>query len=127
MGVFGSSGDPDPAQLFDLLSQCTVLRGWASEHDVVLDDAPESLAALDQQIDGWSAEPGIGPRLGHEVGCYLGTAIVKNVPGSVWRAWPNGHPVVRLRSGRDLDVLAEVEQRIASRHGTLTAIYSEAK
>jgi SAM-dependent methyltransferase len=32
--------------------------------------------------------------------------IVATIAGARWRLWPNGHPVVRLASGRDLDVAA---------------------
>ncbi|MBB2890329.1 DUF6278 family protein [Flexivirga oryzae] len=127
VGVFGPSSDVDPAQLVELLGECKALRGWAREHDVVLDDTPGSLLGLDQQLDAWSAEPGIGPRLGNEVGCYLGTVIVKNIPGSAWRAWPNGHPVVHLRSGRDLDVIAEAAHRMRSRRRSLSEMYNDVR
>jgi hypothetical protein len=30
---------------------------------------------------------------------------VRAVPGAVWEIWPNGRPVVRLASGRELDVV----------------------
>ncbi|TWP34841.1 DUF6278 family protein [Leekyejoonella antrihumi] len=125
MAVFGPSGNVDSAQLFDLMGRCEALRAWARDHGVVLDDTPGSLAGLDERVDVWSAEPDIGPRLGHEVGGYLGTVIVTNVPGAAWRAWPNGHPVVRQPSGRDVDVMARAARRIASHHGTLASIYTD--
>jgi len=125
--VFGSAGFDDPAQLLELLGRCDALRAWASNHGIVLDDGPDSLPVLDRQVDAWSAEPGIGPRLGNEVGHYLGTVIVKHIPGAVWQVWPNGHPVIRLPSARDLDVIAQVERRVTSHHGTLTSIYTDAR
>lgn len=127
VAVYGPAGHDEPAQLLDVLGRCEGLRAWARERDIVLDDGPESLAVLDRQIDAWSADPSIGPRLGNEVGCYLGTVIAKHVPGAVWRAWPNGHPVVRLRSGRDLDVIALAAQRVSSHQGSLPSIYTNAR
>lgn len=125
--VFGPAGFDEPDQLRNLLAQFAALRTWAGNHDIVLDGAPESLPALDRQLDAWSPEPDIGPRLGNEVGHYLGTVIVKHVPGSAWHVWPNGHPVVRLRSGNDLDVIAQVHRRLTSHEGTLVSIYAAAR
>jgi hypothetical protein len=64
--------------------------------------------------------------LGNEIGLYLGTVIVRNVLGARWHAWPNGHPVVRLHSGRELDVIALVGQRLRDGGPELLSIYSEA-
>ncbi|MGH3263242.1 MAG: DUF6278 family protein [Trebonia sp.] len=125
--VFGASGAGEPARLLELLGRCELLRARAGSHGIALDDEPGSLPALDGQVDAWSTDPGIGPRLGNEVGCYLGTVIVRHVPGAVGRAWPNGHPVVRLPSARDLDVIAQAERRVTSHHGTLTSIYTAAR
>jgi len=125
--VFGLAGFDEPDQLLYLFAQCVALRTWAGIRDIVMDDAPESLPALDRTLDAWSAEPDIGPRLGSEVGQYLGTVIVKCVPGAAWRVWPNGHPVVRLPSGNDLDVIAQVSRRLTSHEGTLMSIYAAAR
>ncbi|MPZ67373.1 MAG: hypothetical protein GEU83_18350 [Pseudonocardiaceae bacterium] len=103
------------------------LRTWASSYGVVaLIDDPEDLSALERHLDAWAIAPEIGPSLGNEVGLYLGTVIVKNVPGAGWLAWPNGHPVVRLQSGRDLDVIALADQRLAGEGWDLPTIYTDA-
>jgi hypothetical protein len=40
--------------------------------------------------------------------------IVSTIHAAHWRLWPNGHPVVRLASGRDLDVIALANDRLRS-------------
>lgn len=57
-----------------------------------MEDDPDGLAVLDRLLDAWSTQPGIGACLGNETGYYVGTVIVKHVPGARWRVWPNGHP-----------------------------------
>ncbi len=44
-------------------------------------------------MDAWSADPELGSLLGNEIGTYLGTVIVKRIPGAAWKVWSNGHPV----------------------------------
>lgn len=124
--AFGPSSD-DPSQLLELLGKCEALRAHASERGIDLDDGPASLVGLDDEVDSWNADPSTGRRLSNEIGCYLGTVIVKQVPGAFWRTWPNGHPVVRLPSGRDLDVIAQAERRVSSRSGSLTSIFDGAR
>lgn len=125
--VFGSGGFDEPGQLLILFAQCAALRTWAGSHDLVLDDTPESLPALDRLLDAWSAEPDISPRLGNEVGLYLGSVIVKCVHGAAWHVWPNGHPVVRLPSANDLDLTDQVHRRLTSHEGSLMSIYAAAR
>lgn len=127
MAVYGPSGHAQPVQLLDLLGRCEALRAWASERNIVLDDGPDSLAVLDHQVEAWRSDPCIGPILGNELGCYLGTVIVKHVRGAAWRVWPNGHPVVRLSSGRDRDVIALAAHQVLSHQGSLSSIYTDAR
>lgn len=126
VGVYGSPGFDTPDRLDDLLSRCVPLRQWSNEHGLVLDDGPDSLAALDQRLDAWSADESHHGTvdLPNEVGIYLGTVIVKHVDGSHWRVWPNGHPVVRLRSSRELDVTVMANERFNRTGPGLYAIYS---
>lgn len=126
VAVYSAPNSNDPDRLTELLARCETLRTWASSYGVALPDDPEGLAALDGHLDTWATAPEIGPALGNEVGLYLGAVIVKNVLGAAWQAWPNGHPVVRLRSGRDLDVLALAHQRLAGEGRDLPAIYADA-
>lgn len=120
--VWGPDGAVDPADLFELLGLCSLLRAWADGYGLDLDDGPDSLSTLDRFANIWATEPGGSSALDQSAGHYLGTVIVKHVPGAVWRAWPNGHPVVRLPSGRDLDVIAKA----TSQPGTLALIYKNA-
>ena len=73
---------------------------------VELDDSAASLEALDQLVPRWRDDEESLPWLGNDAGLYLGTVIVRTVPGAVWEIWPNGQPVVRLTSGREIDVVA---------------------
>lgn len=50
--------------------------------------------------------------LASEAGLFLGTVIIASVPRARWQVWPNGHPVVSLSSGHDLDVLAMAHDRV---------------
>lgn len=104
-----------------------MLRAWAGERGILLDDGPDSLAALDAEFDAWDDDARIGSPLGNEVGCYLGTVIVRHVPGAVWSVWPNGHPVVRLQSGRDVDVIAKAGNRLSSGKGSLMSIFAKSR
>ncbi|OEU91660.1 hypothetical protein DB35_09010 [Streptomyces abyssalis] len=99
------SSDPEGAA--QLLSECELLRNQAEDAGVELDDSAESLSALDQLLPRWREDPEVAPWLGSDAGLYLGTVLVRTVPGAAWRLRPDGQPVVRLESGRELDVLEE--------------------
>jgi hypothetical protein len=58
-------------------------------------------------------------------GLYLGTVIVRHYPGARWHIWPNGHPVVRLPSGGDLDMVAAVSNRARTRQPGLAAFCAD--
>jgi hypothetical protein len=109
--------------------RCERLRQWSSDHDLVLDDEPESLTKLDERLDSWNADPSHHGKvdLSNEVGKYLGTVIVKHVAGSKWRVWPNGHPVIRLSSGKDLDVTRLSSERLSHSGQSLDSLYTQAK
>lgn len=111
----GAGGTPAPAEtvtqdpegVAQPLSECELLRHQAEAAGVELDDSAASLAALDQLLPRWRDDPEVAPWLGSDAGLYLGTVIVRTVPGAGWRVWESGRPVVRLPWGRELDVLAE--------------------
>ena len=104
------------------LARCVRLRAWAEERGVVLDDSPESLAELDRRRgDGSEFD-----RLRADLALYLGTVIVAHVASAHWHARPNGHPVVRLRDGTELDVVALVADTRTDAGSTLMAIYQDA-
>jgi len=124
---------PDPEQLADLLGRRDLLRAWARTRGLELEDTPEDLRLLDQALDEAIEEAGGeqgGPlpvvKVGSEAGLFLGTVIVATIPAARWRLWPNGHPVIRLPSGRDLDVVALGNDRVTNGAPLLADIYSAA-
>jgi hypothetical protein len=89
----------------ELLSECELLRAQAEASGVRLDDSAASLEALDQLTPQWRDDPERMTWLGNDAGLYLGTVILHTVPGSSWHVWPGGRPVIRLASGREIDVV----------------------
>jgi hypothetical protein len=100
---------PDPEHLDGLLGRCEQLRTWARAHGFELEGVPDDLGLLDEVLgqasDQVSGELGGSLRMaavGNQAGLFLGTVIIATVADARWRLWPNGHPVVRLSSGRYL-------------------------
>jgi hypothetical protein len=120
---------PNPEHLDGLLGRCEQLRTWTRAHGFGLDGVPDDLALLDQALDQASGELG-GPLritvVGNQAGLFLGTVIIATVPGTRWRLWPNGHPVVRLPSSRDLDVVAMANDRVSKGAPLLADVYADA-
>jgi Family of unknown function (DUF6278) len=124
---------PEAAHLDELLGQCDQLRIFAQAHGFELDRDPDDIGLLDQAfdqgIDLAHSELG-GPLriadLANQAGLYLGTVMTATLPGRRWRLWPNGHPVVCLPSGRDLDVVALANNRVSKGLPRLTSIYASA-
>jgi hypothetical protein len=61
-----------------------------------------------------------------EAGLFLGTVIIATIPDARWRVWPNGHPVVCLSPGRDLDVVAMAHDRVTKGAPLLATVYAGA-
>ncbi|MEO3974520.1 DUF6278 family protein [Streptomyces sp. CAU 1734] len=123
------AADTDPeraAAIAELLSECELLRVRAERLGLVLDDSPESLAALDQLPPRWRDDPEELPWLGNDAGLYLGTVIVRTVPGASWHIWPAGHPVVRLASGREIGVVEAGLEWAVNGAPELSQVYAEA-
>jgi hypothetical protein len=118
-------GAHDPEGLAELLAECELLRSHASRAGVQLDDTPASLEELDQVVPRWRDDPEILEWLGNDAGLYLGTVIVRTVPGAVWEIWPDGQPVVRLASGREFDVVASGHEWASSGVPELSQLYGE--
>ncbi|MFJ9823990.1 DUF6278 family protein [Streptomyces sp. NPDC101160] len=118
--------DRDPAGAAELLAECELLRTRAQEAGVRLDDTPRSLAALDQLPPRWREDPEELPWFGNDAGLYLGTVVVRTVPGAGWRLRPDGQPVVRLASGREIDVVAAGLDWASTGIPELSQIYGEA-
>ena len=138
-----NSGDPvlpaDPESIAALLSECELLRDQASRAGVTLDDSAASLEALDQLLPLWREDEGTrgdqgtrGDRddepltwLGNDAGLYLGTVLVRTVPGARWELRPGGLPVVRLLSGREFDVVGSGQEWAANGAPELSQVYAE--
>ena len=58
-------------------------------------------------------------------GLYLGTVIVRTVPGAAWDIWPSGQPVVRLESGREIDVVSAGLDWAMAGSPELSQVYAE--
>ncbi|MFI0965092.1 DUF6278 family protein [Streptomyces sp. NPDC021080] len=97
--------EDDPVGVAELLSECELLRSQAASVGLELDDTPASLVALDQLLPLWRDDPEALPWLGNDAGLYLGTVVVRTVPGASWHVWPGGSPAVRLPSGREIPVV----------------------
>ncbi|MEU9099786.1 DUF6278 family protein [Streptomyces sp. NPDC048361] len=116
----------DPQGVAEVLSECELLRTRAWQNSLELDDSPASLDALDQLTPRWREDPEELPWLGNDAGLYLGTVIVRTVPGACWDVWPSGQPVVRLASGREIDVVDAGLTWAATGAPELFQVYAEA-
>ncbi|GAA0630697.1 DUF6278 family protein [Streptomyces thermocarboxydovorans] len=119
------AGLPDPEGIAELLAECELLRSQASRAGVRLDDSPASLEALDQLVPGWREDEETLTWLGNDAGLYLGTVIVRTVPGAAWEIRSDGQPVVRLASGREFDVVDAGHAWAASGVPELSQLYAE--
>jgi hypothetical protein len=124
VAVFSDS-ESDREGVAELLSECELLRSQAQRAGVELDDSAGSLEALDQLLPRWRDDEESLHWLGNDAGLYLGTVIVRTVPGAFWEIWPNGQPVVRLTSGREIDVVASGHDWAASGVPELSQLYAE--
>jgi hypothetical protein len=120
---------PGPDVLRDLLGDCDRLQDWARLLGFGLQPEPADLALLDEAIDRVIDQHGRHTQMsaiGNEAGQFLGAVLVSTIRGAHWRLWPNGHPVVRLASGHDLDVIALAHDRVGSGLPRLADIYADA-
>ena len=126
VAVYGA-GQNDAGRLDELLGRCERLRASARVKGLELTGAPEDLGLLDQAIGRATAESDNRwlAAVGNQAGLYLGTVIIASVPGARWRLWPNGHPVVRLAEGRDLDVVALANDLVSSGAPLLADVYAD--
>jgi hypothetical protein len=123
----GESGQASsPEGIAGLLAECELLRDQAEAAGVGLDDSVASLEALDQLVPRWRDDPELLPWLANDAGLYLGTVIVRSIPGASWYVRRGGGPVVRLASGRELDVVAAGHEWAALGVPGLSQMYAEA-
>ncbi|MFF8034423.1 MULTISPECIES: DUF6278 family protein [unclassified Streptomyces] len=119
------AGVPGPEGIAELLAECELLRSQAYRAGVRLDDSPASLAALDQLVPGWRDDEEASAWLGNDAGLYLGTVIVRTVPGAAWEIRSDGQPVVRLAGGREFDVVDSGHEWAADGVPELSQLYAE--
>jgi hypothetical protein len=117
---------PDPEGVAELLSECELLRARAERAGIELGDTPESLEELDQLLPGWHDDPDELPWLGNDAGLYLGTVIVRTVPGAHWQLGLAGSPVVVMASGREIDVVTVGQEWADTGSPELSQVYAEA-
>lgn len=118
--------DRNPEGVAELLAECELLRARVAQAGVVLDDSPRSLELIDQLPPRWRDDPEELPWIGNDAGLYLGTVIVRTVPGAAWGVWPGGQPVVRLASGREVNVVEAGLDWAMSGSPELSQVYAEA-
>lgn len=122
----GGDGDDDGhAGLAELLAECELLRAQAAQAGVRLDDSASSLEALDQLVPRWRDDEERAAWLGNDAGLYLGTVVVRTVPGARWEIRSDGQPVVRLASGREIDVVEAGQEWAATGAPELSQLYAE--
>jgi hypothetical protein len=121
-----ASAAPEQEGITELLSECELLRVYAMRLGLRLDDSVASLSALDQLPPRWREDTEELPWFGNDAGLYLGTVIVRTVPGATWHIWPSGHPVVRLASGREIQVVEAGLDWAVTGAPELAQVYAEA-
>ncbi|MFB7514880.1 DUF6278 family protein [Streptomyces sp. NPDC056144] len=120
------AADRDPEGRAELLSECELLRARVESAGVVLDGTPRSLQELDQLPPRWRDDAEELPSFGNDAGLYLGTVIVRNVPGARWHLSPDIGPVVLLASGREVEVAEAGQDWAATGSPELSQVYAEA-
>jgi len=108
-----------------LFAECELLRSQAARAGVRLDDSAASLEALDQILPRWRDDEDLMSWLGNDAGLYLGTVVVRTVPGARWHIQPGGRPVIRLASGREIDVVGAGHAWAAGGVPELSQLYAE--
>ncbi|MFD7707373.1 DUF6278 family protein [Streptomyces sp. NPDC059786] len=116
----------DPEGVAELLGECELLRSHAAAAGLELDDSPASLNALDQLPPRWRDDPEALPWIGNDAGLYLGTVVVRTVPGAAWLLRSGGSPAVRLASGREIPVVEAGLDWAAQGVPELSQVYAEA-
>ncbi len=115
----------DAEGIGELLADCDLLRSQALREGVRLDDSAASLEQLDQMLPRWRGDEEILSWLGNDAGLYLGTVLVRTVPGAAWTIRRDGQPVVRLASGREFDVVSSGQTWAEDGAPELSQLYAE--
>ena len=128
VGVFGAPGfADDPDGLAALLGRHERLTKWMRAAGLDLQVSAYGLQAVDAMIDHWQDDPTIAPALSNDVGVFLGDVLIHEISGSRWHVWPNGHPVIRLKGGQEIDVTAQTRTRTDKGQPHLSAALAKAR
>ncbi|WP_153426779.1 DUF6278 family protein [Streptomyces alkaliphilus] len=122
----GAARGYDAEGVAELLSECPLLRERAATRGIALSGDPESLALLDQLPPLWRDDPEELPALATDAGLYLGTVIVRSLPGARWAPGEDGGPEVALASGRRMDVERLGREWAENGVPELSRVYAEA-
>lgn len=126
--MFGAPGFADDSEgLAALLGRHERLAGWMRAAGLDLHVSASGLQAVDAMIDHWQDDPTIAPALSNDVGIFLGDVLLHEVNGSRWHIWPNGHPVIRLKGGQEIDVTAQARTRADEGQPRLSATLDRAR
>lgn len=105
---------------------CATLRAAAAADGLVLRDDAVSLAELDGLVVAWRGDGVRRPWLPAELGAYLGTVLVADLPTAGWAVGADGVPVVRQRDGHEIAVFAIAAARLDRPSADLRAVVREA-
>ncbi len=128
VAVFGAPGFANDADgLASLLGSHQRLADWLTAAGLELEVSAAGLQTVDVMIDRWREDPTIASALSNDVGVFLGDVLLHEVSGARWHVWPNGHPVVRLAGGREIDVTGQTQTRVRKGQPHLGAVLDGAK
>lgn len=128
VGVFGSPGFADDLEgLAALLGRHQRLTEWMRAAGLDLQVSASGLQTVDAMIDYWRDDRTIAPALSNDVGVFLGDVLLHEISGSRWHVWPNGHPVIRLKGGQEIDVTAQTRTRVGKGQPHLSATLDKAR
>ena len=126
--MFGAPGfADDPEGLAVLLGRHERITEWTRAAGLDLQVSASGLQTVDAMIDEWRDDESIAPALSNEVGLFLGDVLLHEVSGSHWHVWPNGHPVIRLKKGQEIDVTAQARTRASEGQPHLSATLEKAR
>ena len=83
------------------------------------------MEALDQLLPRWRDDPEAPAWLGNDAGLYLGTVIVRTVPGAAWQIWPAASRSYGSSPAGSSDVVDSGHEWAATGQPELSQVYAE--
>ena len=102
------------------------LPRWVVKRGEHLDGSPRDLEIVDAAIDDWRRDPELAVRLIPEVALQLGSVLFTQVADSRWDIRADGAPIIRLRSGKIVDLASVAEERVRRNHPRLPSVLVKA-